>query len=117
MHITPHIFRDYDIRAIIPDELDPEGATRIAQSLSQQRTVPDRIAGGRRVSSQALHLTVIASWRTRTSSIAQPGQSHAQNAQGTPVIERLIFAVLISLDVQGIAPGGLAGVESCGKLD
>lgn len=32
MTIKPSIFRDYDIRAIIPDELDMEGVKRIAQA-------------------------------------------------------------------------------------
>jgi len=35
MNINPTIFRDYDIRAIFPKELDGPGAKRIAQSLVQ----------------------------------------------------------------------------------
>lgn len=58
MIIKPNIFRDYDVRAIIPDELDKEGAVRIGQVLVEMfkpktvaighdmRISADDIAGG-----------------------------------------------------------------------
>ncbi len=58
MKITPNIFRDYDVRAIVPDELDKEGAERIGQVLVElfkpetvalghdMRVSADDIAGG-----------------------------------------------------------------------
>ena len=58
MKIAPGIFRDYDVRAVIPDELDREGAIRIGQVLVElfkpkivavghdMRITTDDIAGG-----------------------------------------------------------------------
>jgi len=58
MKINPAIFRDYDVRAVIPDDLDQEGALRIGQSIVQifrpqrvaighdMRISADEIAGG-----------------------------------------------------------------------
>lgn len=58
MIIKPNIFRDYDVRAIIPDELDSQGAERIGQILVEifkpktvvlghdMRLTADEIAGG-----------------------------------------------------------------------
>ncbi|MBL7150341.1 phosphomannomutase/phosphoglucomutase [Candidatus Microgenomates bacterium] len=58
MKISPNIFRDYDVRAVIPDELDREGAIRIGQILVElfnpkivavghdMRITTDDIAGG-----------------------------------------------------------------------
>ena len=33
MVIDPSIFRDYDIRAIVPEQLDEEGVRRIAEAI------------------------------------------------------------------------------------
>jgi phosphomannomutase len=58
MKIKPNIFRDYDVRAVIPDELDKEGAIRIGKVLAylykpkeaaighDMRISADDIAGG-----------------------------------------------------------------------
>ena len=58
MTIKPNIFRDYDVRAVIPDELDKKGAVRIGQVLVEMfrpktvvlghdmRLTADEIAGG-----------------------------------------------------------------------
>jgi phosphomannomutase len=33
MTIDPQIFRDYDIRAVVPDQLDEDGLKRIAKAI------------------------------------------------------------------------------------
>ncbi|MBI4157323.1 phosphomannomutase/phosphoglucomutase [Candidatus Woesebacteria bacterium] len=56
MVIDPTIFRDYDIRGIVPDQLDEEGLRRIAQALVQLFK-PKSIQIGRdtRISSPSFH--------------------------------------------------------------
>jgi len=58
MRISSGIFRDYDVRAVIPDELDKEGAIRIGQAIAElfkpkivaighdMRISADEISGG-----------------------------------------------------------------------
>ena len=60
MVIDPAIFRDYDIRAVVPDQLDEEGIRRIAQAIVY-RFNPSSIQVGRdmRVSSPTLHRAFI----------------------------------------------------------
>lgn len=56
MTIDPSIFRDYDIRALVPQQLDEQGIARIAQAIVK-RFNPRSIQVGRdmRVSSPGLH--------------------------------------------------------------
>ena len=60
MVIDPAIFRDYDIRAVVPDQLDAEGIRRIAQAIVY-RFNPSSIQVGRdmRLSSPTLHRAFI----------------------------------------------------------
>ena len=56
MHIDPTIFRDYDIRAIIPDQLDTEGFKRIIQAIiyfSKAKSI--QLGHDMRVSSPEFH--------------------------------------------------------------
>ena len=56
MRLSPEIFRDYDIRAIIPGELDEAGLIRVAQAIAvcfQPRTI--QVGRDMRMSSPKLH--------------------------------------------------------------
>lgn len=46
MVIKPHIFRDYDVRAVIPDDLDMEGVKRIGEA-TISHFKPKKVAIGR----------------------------------------------------------------------
>jgi phosphomannomutase len=64
MVIDPTIFRDYDIRAIIPSQLDEEGLRRITKAIAQFLK-PKSVQVGRdmRVSSPQLHKACIETFR------------------------------------------------------
>lgn len=55
MQIIPHIFKDYDLRAIIPDELDFQGAEYIAEALTYYFK-PKKIAIGYDMRKSSLQL-------------------------------------------------------------
>lgn len=65
MKIDPSIFRDYDIRAVIPNQLDEKGAARITEALIHSFK-PKSVQIGRdmRVSSPTLHKVVVDTFLT-----------------------------------------------------
>lgn len=60
MTLNPKIFKDYDIRAIIPDELDENGITRIAQAIiAYFKPKSIQLGHDMRLSGESLHQAFI----------------------------------------------------------